>query len=202
MTAYDEANVSRETSDMLSAYVDLVKKWTPKINLISKGSIEDIWSRHINDSAQIFELAPRSGHWVDLGSGGGFPGIVVSILSKSSGAAHTFTLVESDQRKCAFLRTAARELGLDIAIKAERVESLDPLDADILTARALAELPVLLRFAERHLSSNGIAIFPKGATWQKEHSAAQAVWSYRCEAVTSTTNAAAAVLKIQEITRV
>ena len=202
MTSIDGLNVSRETSELLKAYVALVKKWTARINLISKASIPDIWPRHISDSAQLYALAPKTGHWVDLGSGGGFPGIVVAVLSKGDGSDHTFTLVESDQRKCAFLRTATRELGLSISVLAERVESIPSLQANVLTARALADLPTLLSYAERHLVPDGTAIFPKGETWEKEQTAAQALWSYRCEVVTSTTNANAAVLKIQEIARV
>ena len=202
MTAIAGLNVSRETLEALEVFVDLVKKWTPRINLISKSSVGEIWERHICDSAQIYDLAETKGHWVDLGSGGGFPGMVVAILSKGNGAKHSFTFVESDQRKCAFLRTAARELELDVNIIADRVEEISSLDADILTARALADLSVLLSFADRHLLNTGTALFPKGETWRKEHDAAQAHWSYRCDAVKSTTNPDAAVLKIQEIARV
>ena len=200
--AAEGMNVSRETSDRLVAFSALVEKWTPRINLISKSSLGDLWDRHILDSAQIFDLAPQSGHWVDLGSGGGFPGIVVAILSKGKGLDHQFTLVESDQRKGAFLRTTSRELGLGVSVLSQRIEDAAPQNADILTARALADLPMLLLFAERHLRSNGTALFPKGETWTKEHSDAQIRWSYRFEAIKSRTNAAAAVLKIQEIKRV
>jgi 16S rRNA (guanine527-N7)-methyltransferase len=118
------------------------------------------------------------------------------------GCSHQFTLAESDQRKCAFLRTAARELELNLTIHAERIENLAPMSADILTARALSNLGQLLGFAERHLLSTGVALFPKGETWQKEHDSAQNIWSYRCEAIKSETNAAAAVLRIQDISRV
>ena len=195
-------NVSRETSERLTAFSALVEKWTPRINLVSKNSLGDLWSRHILDSAQIFDLAPQSGHWVDLGSGGGFPGIVVAILSQGGGLDHQFTLVESDQRKGAFLRTASRELGLDVKVLSQRIEDAAPQSADILTARALADLPTLLLFAERHLKPEGTALFPKGETWIKEHSDAQTCWSYHFDPIKSRTNAAAAVLKIQEIKRV
>ena len=202
MNTFEGLNVSRETSDRLEAFVALVEKWTPKINLISKSSVADIRSRHILDSAQVYEHAPKHGHWMDIGSGGGFPGVVVAILSLGEGADHRFTLVESDQRKCAFLRTASRELGLGITVHSERIEALPPQDVDVLSARALADLKTLLTFAHQHLKSEGVAIFPKGETWLKEHEAAQTLWSYRCEPIKSETNAAAAVLKIQEINRV
>jgi len=195
-------NVSRETIDQLRAFEALVQKWSPKINLVSKSSLSHLWERHIIDSAQIFDLAPEKGHWVDLGSGGGFPGIVVALISKGLGRKHQFTLVESDQRKCAFLRTAGRELSLDIDVISERIEKIAPLDADILTARALADLGLLFEFAERHLKADGVALFPKGASWEKEHENAQGRWSYACEPIRSETNTAAAVLKIQDLARV
>jgi 16S rRNA (guanine527-N7)-methyltransferase len=195
-------DVSRETFDQLETFVALVEKWTPKINLISKSSIPQIWDRHIADSAQIFDLAPTQGHWLDIGSGGGFPGIVVAILSKGGGFGHRFTLIESDQRKCAFLRTASRELSLNIDVLPKRIEDVTSLQADVLTARALTDLTALLGFGDLHLKSGGTAIFPKGMTWQNEHTDAQNRWSYQCEAIKSVTNPAAAVLKIQDIVRV
>ena len=135
MTIKYDLNVSRETFSKLEAFADLVRKWNPKINLVSKNSLDDLWQRHILDSVQVFELAEGEGHWVDLGSGGGFPGIVVAILNQE---AQTFqvTMVESDQRKCAFLRTAIRELGLTALVKTERIEQLDGLKADLADCRA------------------------------------------------------------------
>jgi 16S rRNA (guanine527-N7)-methyltransferase len=201
MTIENALNVSRETFDKLAAFAELVRKWNPKINLVSKNSLDDLWQRHILDSVQVFELAEGEGHWVDLGSGGGFPGIVVAILNQE---AQTFqvTMVESDQRKCAFLRTAIRELGLTALVKTERIEQLDGLGADILSARALADLTQLLDFTELHLNSDGTALFPKGQNWRSEDSDAKQVWSYALEAVESKTNPTAAILKIKDITRV
>lgn len=195
-------DVSRETLDKLEAFVALVEKWTVKINLISKASVPHIWDRHIVDSVQIYDLAPKQGHWVDLGSGGGFPGVVLAILASEGPDPVKFTLVESDQRKCAFLRTASRELDLGITVQSERIEEIDPLGADILSARALADLSVLLGFAERHLSPGGLALFPKGAQWKKEDQEARKLWSYDCEPVKSRTSADAAILSIKEISRV
>ena len=195
-------DVSRETLDKLNAFVALVEKWTAKINLISKSSIPHIWNRHIADSAQLFDLAPSQGHWVDIGSGGGFPGIVLAILASERQDSFGFTLVESDQRKCAFLRTASRELDLGITVKSERIEEIAPLGADVLSARALADLSVLLGFADRHLSADGLALFPKGALWKMEDQDAQKQWSYTCEPVKSRTSADAAILSIKEIARV
>ncbi|HAC50579.1 16S rRNA (guanine(527)-N(7))-methyltransferase RsmG [Sulfitobacter sp. HI0082] len=201
MTIKYDLNVSRETFSKLEAFADLVRKWNPKINLVSKNSLDDLWQRHILDSVQVFELAEGEGHWVDLGSGGGFPGIVVAILNQE---AQTFqvTMVESDQRKCAFLRTAIRELSLTALVKTERIEQLDGLEADILSARALADLTQLLDFTELHLNPDGIVLFPKGQNWQSEDSDAKKVWTYALEAIESKTNPAAAILKIKDIARV
>ena len=201
MTIKNHLNVSRETLAKLEAFAELVRKWNPKINLISKNSLDDLWQRHILDSVQVFELAEGEGHWVDLGSGGGFPGIVVAILNQE---AQTFqvTMVESDQRKCAFLRTAIRELSLTALVKTERIEQLDGLEADILSARALADLTQLLDFTELHLNPDGIVLFPKGQNWQSEDSDAKKVWTYALEAIESKTNPAAAILKIKDIARV
>ena len=198
----DDLNVSRETLDKLQAFADLVQKWTSKINLISKPSVPEVWDRHILDSAQIYDLAPSSGHWIDLGSGGGFPGIVVCILAHGQGADQTFTLVESDQRKSTFLRTAIRELSLDARVLTQRIEEIAPLQTDILSARALADLDALLGFAEMHLKPGGTALFPKGAQWEKEHRDAQIQWSYDCDPIKSKTNPDAAILKIKDIARV
>ena len=106
-------NVSRETYDDLTRYAELVGRWTQKINLISKASLQDIWQRHIWDSAQIYDLGEPEGTWLDIGSGGGFPGIVVAIMAKRDNCARKGVLVESDQRKAAFLRTVIRELQLN-----------------------------------------------------------------------------------------
>lgn len=194
-------NVSRETLSKLEGFGKLVQKWTVKINLISKLSAEDLWERHILDSAQIFELAPSKGRWVDLGSGGGFPGIVVAILSQGANSDHEVILVESDQRKAVFLRTAIRELALNVTVLSERIEEIPPLKADILSARALAELTDLCDFAALHLAPDGLALFPKGEKWQKEIESAQDVWSCSFNAIKSRSNPDAAILKIKDIVR-
>ncbi|MFG6499136.1 16S rRNA (guanine(527)-N(7))-methyltransferase RsmG [Sulfitobacter sp. 1A13191] len=201
MSTENDLDVSRETFEKLKAFAELVRKWNPKINLVSKSSLDDLWPRHILDSVQILELATGRGRWVDLGSGGGFPGIVVSILNQEE---HRFdvVMVESDQRKSAFLRTAIRELDLTAKVKTERIEELECLEADVLSARALADLTKLLGFAELHLKRGGIALFPKGQSWQREDLEARQDWNYDLETVTSKTNSDAAILKIKDIARV
>lgn len=195
-------SVSRETLERLHQFEALVQKWTKKINLVSRRDASQVWDRHIVDSIQIYSLAPSDGPWLDIGSGGGFPGIVAAIMAKGVLSKREFTLVDSDQRKCAFLRTAARELDLNVKVYAERVEELEPVNASILSARALDDLNGLLNHAQRHLSQDGIALFPKGTTWRKEHEAARENWSYNLDVINSETNPDATILKITEISRV
>ena len=196
------SSVSRETFERLESFVRLVEKWNPKINLISKASVPAIWERHIADSIQLFALAPEHDVWVDLGSGGGFPGIVIAALSMEHSGNGSITLVESDQRKSAFLRTAVRELELSATVVSERIEKIAPLNADVISARALADLTGLLGYANQHLRKGGVGLFPKGAKWREEHEDAQRVWSYSCEPIKSLTDPLAAVLKIKDIAHV
>ena len=118
-------NVSRETVDRLEHFSRLVRKWTKSINLIAPSTLDAIWERHILDSAQIFEIAGSNWvTWTDIGSGGGFPGLVVAILDQDE---REITLVESDQRKCLFLNTVRRELNLSVRIVQQRIESHEPI---------------------------------------------------------------------------
>lgn len=196
-------DVSRETSDRLRLLANLLLKWNPRINLVSKSTLETLWTRHILDSAQIFDLVPHPvGHWVDIGSGGGFPGLVVAILAAEKDPSQTTTLIESDQRKCAFLRTVLRETGVSGAVLTKRIEQAEPQDADVLSARALADLSQLYEFAERHLSKSGTALFPKGVTWQKELREAEESWSFSHEVITSKSEPEAVILKLGDIRRV
>lgn len=196
-------NVSRETSERLEILADLLKKWNPRINLVSKSTLTHLWLRHIQDSTQLFHLAtPAVDHWLDIGSGGGFPGLVIALMAAEPGAPGKVTLIESDQRKCTFLRTVLRETGITAQVLDARIERAAPQDAQILSARALAELDMLLGFAERHLSATGTALFPKGVTWKKEVAKARESWSFELETITSITEPNSVVLKVKEIRRV
>lgn len=196
-------DVSRETLERLEAYGALLRKWNPAINLVSPHSLERLWERHFHDSAQIFKLAEAgAAHWADLGSGGGFPGLVIAILAKESRPDLRVTLVESDQRKAAFLATVLRALDLPASVVAQRIEKAAPLAANVLSARALAPLAQLFSFAERHLAVDGWMLFPKGARWRDEVAAAEKTWSFDMEAVQSQTESGAVVLKIKGLKRV
>ena len=203
MTAQGALNVSRETERRLSIYADLLRKWNRSINLVSKSTISDMWMRHIVDSAQLFKIAPHSiSHWADLGSGGGFPGLVVAIMAMETGSPERITLVESDIRKCTFLRTVIRETGAPAQVVTDRIEKVVPLQADVLTARALADLSTLLGFTERHMKPDGVAIFPKGANWQKEVEEARTKWHFDYRFDKSETETGPVILCITGVSRV
>lgn len=197
----DKLNVSRETMERLEIFSNLLKRWNPKINLVSKNSLSELWDRHILDSVQVFRCVDVQGHWVDLGSGGGFPGMICAILAKESSPETRFTFVESDQRKSAFLRNAARECGASCTVLSRRIEAIDPLNADILSARALADLKTLLSFCNRHLRQDGTALLPKGENWKKEVSDARKEWKFEAEPITSITEPQAVILKIKGVSR-
>jgi len=196
-------DVSRETSERLEIYATLLRKWNPRINLVSKTTLPNLWTRHIADSAQLYDLAPHPvDHWADLGAGGGFPGLVIAIMAMETGSPRRVTLVESDARKGAFLNTVIRETGARASVIIDRIEETEALMADVLSARALADLPTLLGFAERHLAPGGTAIFPKGATWEKEVSAARKAWKFDCQVANSETEDGPVLLRITGAARV
>lgn len=193
-------NVSRETVEKLIAFEVLVLKWNPSINLVSKESAKDLGLRHIVDSCQVFDLIDlKEGIWTDLGSGGGFPGIVVAILAQEKSPKSTIHLVESDTRKATFLREAARQLAIPVVVINQRIENLLPENAQVISARALAPLVDLCAFANRHLASGGRAIFPKGATYQDEIAEAQKRWVFDLKVHPSKTNMSAAILELWNI---
>ncbi|MDB6178163.1 16S rRNA (guanine(527)-N(7))-methyltransferase RsmG [Paracoccus sp. Z330] len=197
-----KVDVSRETMDLLKEFQALAEKWNSRINLVSGSTLPAFWDRHISDSLQIFEnAAPFSGHWADLGSGGGFPGIVLAVAFRETDL--SFTLVESDQRKATFLRTAIRELSLTNAkVKCDRIERIPSLNADYVSARALAGLPVLLTFLDLHLRASGEAWLLKGRNWQAEVDEARENWAFNLETFPSKTSDEAAVLKVSEVSHV
>ncbi|MEM6621145.1 MAG: 16S rRNA (guanine(527)-N(7))-methyltransferase RsmG [Pseudomonadota bacterium] len=192
-------NVSRETSERLAQFEDLVRRWSTRINLVSRRDLDHIWPRHIADSIQIFDHAPQADTWLDLGSGGGFPGLVCAILSADNNDPTKFTLIESDARKCAFLREATRLLDLRADILTARIETVPPQQFDVVTARALAPLPQLLALSHPFCSPQTVCLFPKGAQAESELTAAQANWHILVERVPSRTDPGATILKLTDI---
>ena len=193
-------DVSRETIEQLSVYETLLKKWNPRINLVSPTTLATADTRHFKDSAQLHNLIPKDAKaLLDLGSGGGFPGLVLAILSHETHPDSAMTLVESDHRKATFLRTVIRETGLSTAVEAQRAESLQPQNANLLTARAMAPLDKLIGYAQRHLSPSGTALFPKGKDWQKEVDHARKQWKFALKTHRSQTDPSAVILDIRDI---
>jgi 16S rRNA (guanine527-N7)-methyltransferase len=195
-------DVSRETEGRLDALVAHLAKWNAAINLVGRSTLGEVWTRHILDSAQLFELAPNGAQsWADLGSGAGFPGLVVAILAAERAPGLHVILVESDQRKAEFLRSAARLCGVAVTVHAERIDTVPPLHADVVSARALAPLTDLLGFAARHLRPGGVALFPKGAGHEAEVAAALERWRFSVQKHSSRTDRDSVVLRIGDIAR-
>jgi 16S rRNA (guanine527-N7)-methyltransferase len=162
--------VSRETEERLARFVALVEKWQRVENLVAESTLRDIWRRHVADSAQLVPLFPVASRWLDLGSGGGFPGLVIAILVADRPGA-VVHLVESNSRKCAFLRAAQRETGAPAIVHHGRIADVlagwsDPVD--VITARALAPLTELLRMTGPLISAERPAAFLKGADYRTE----------------------------------
>ncbi len=196
-------SVSRETTERLRLHLDLVRKWNPAINLVARSTLDEGWTRHTRDSAQVLGLAPDSPRlWVDLGSGGGFPGLVIAILLAELVPACIVRLVESDRRKATFLREAARNCGVSVDVITERAESLVPCQADVLSARALAPLTDLCGLAHRHLAAGGRAIFLKGRVHAAELDAAAHRWTFTSSVRASITDPAAAVVALESLRHV
>jgi len=198
----DQLNVSRETVQRFEVFSDVIRKWNPKINLVSKSSLEVLWTRHIVDSVQVYRSIETSRKWVDIGSGGGFPGLIVALIAADEAPEMAVTLIESDKRKSVFLRTAARECGVKVQVISDRIEKIESQKADVLSARALADLNTLLGFAHRHLDVDGTALFPKGVTWKKELEDARQHWHFEMEPITSLTEPDAVILKLRGVARV
>ena len=188
--------VSRETRDRLRDYLALLRRWNARINLVADAPEEEQWSRHILDSLQLVPLLPDPGEpIIDLGSGAGLPGLV---LAAATG--RETHLLESDRRKAAFLIEAARALGLGrVHIHPVRIEAATVPPAAVVTARALAPLPVLLVHAHRLLAPGGTALFPKGRSADAELTAGLADWTMKVERFPSRTDPAATILRLREI---
>lgn len=193
--------VSRETLARLDLLAGLMTKWQKSINLISPATVPQLWSRHILDSAQVMDQAPEKAKtWLDLGSGGGFPGLVCAAIASETHPELRISLVEADLRKAAFLREAARQMGLNVGVFSRRIEDLPPQQADVVTARALAALPVLCGYAHRHLVPMGVALFQKGARHAEELESARKDWHMSVTVIPSVTDAEAVILRIERLT--
>ncbi len=183
------------SGEKLRQLAGLVARWSEKINLVSKGDIPHLWERHIQDSLAIVPYIPAGTETaIDLGSGAGFPGLVLAIATGIK-----FTLIESDARKAAFLMEAARETGAPAKIINARIEAAKVTPAPLITARALAPLDKLLGLALPHLAPGGVCLFPKGRTVEDEILAAKRLWHMDVERCKNAASADACILKVSQI---
>jgi 16S rRNA (guanine527-N7)-methyltransferase len=190
--------VSRETYERLKVYAALLRKWNRRINLVSRQTEVDLWQRHFMDSLQLMSLLPeRVSRGIDIGSGAGFPGLVLGIATGI-----WFDLIEADARKAAFLREVAVATGAPVGIHAVRVEAARLPPSELVTARALAPLVNLLPMVSPLLLPGGIALLPKGSGVEEELTAAQAGWHMSVERHASVTDPGGIILRLSEVHRV
>jgi len=198
----NHSNVPRGTLSDYARWYGLLRKWNARINLVASKEVDQFWHRHAFDSWQLNAHLPEQwARLVDLGSGGGFPGLSLGILAKEKrvGEVH---LVESIGKKTSFLKTVSRELGLPVTVHTARAEALPPLKADVLTARAFAPLPRLLDYAAPHLTPNSVLILPKGETAEKEIKQAREDWQFDVERFKSATDSNASILRIENLRKI
>jgi 16S rRNA (guanine527-N7)-methyltransferase len=201
-------HVSRETAARLDRFVSLLLSWQNKINLIGPSSVPALWTRHIADSLQLIDLAPKhfksvAPVWADLGSGAGFPGLVVACALADVDGAYVH-LIEANAKKAAFLREAIRETGAPAIVHAERIEKIGPSLAskvDVVTARALAPLNELFAFLSPMLENGAEALLPKGQHLEAELTEATKYWKIRADIVPSKTSATGRILILRGLTR-
>jgi 16S rRNA (guanine527-N7)-methyltransferase len=194
-------SVSRETSARLEIFVDLLLQWQRTTNLIAPSTIAEIWTRHIADSLQLLRLAPDAHHWVDLGSGGGLPGMVIACALP---APASVDLVESNSKKAAFLREAARLAGAPAKVHAQRIEDFARRfegHVDVVTARALAPLTTLLGYVEPFVERGAQALLLKGQDVEAELTEAAKYWKIEADFVPSQTDAKARIVVVRRVSR-
>lgn len=197
--------VSRETLDRLSTYADLLKRWQSTINLVAPGTVGEVWHRHLADSAQVWAYRPADdATWLDLGSGAGFPGLVLAILGAEGGQSRHI-LVESDSRKAAFLREVARSTGVAVDIVCARIENTKTIatvgTVQCVTARALAPLPRLLPLVAPYFASSTVGLFLKGREVASELEEAARSWDFSAELKSSLTLTDSRIVLLSKLIR-
>lgn len=188
-------DVSRETAERLATYVERLQAWQRIKNLVASSTLDKVWTRHIADSAQLLDFAPAARHWVDLGTGAGFPGLVIAILLAGREGARV-DLVESNARKCAFLREVVRQTRAPAIVHAGRIEAVLPrLEGrpDVVTSRALAPLPVLVDMSRTLLDCGATGLFLTG---ENADDSFHRIAGYGFEAMPSRTHPGAAIIRV------
>jgi 16S rRNA (guanine527-N7)-methyltransferase len=187
--------VSRETSARLEAYLALLHAWSARINLVGRDTLRDPWRRHVLDSAQLLPYLPEDAKsLIDIGSGAGFPGLVLAILGVPG-----VELVEADARKCAFLREAARIADAEVVIHNRRCESVAPHPVDVVAARAVAPLARLLELSRPLLGPRTVCLFLKGERASEELTAAREAWTMRAERFPSRSDPRGVILRLEQV---
>lgn len=190
-------NVSRETFDKLELYAEILEKWNKRMNLVSKSSLYNKWSRHFLDSAQLWSFVPQKAKtWVDIGSGAGFPGLVIAIIASELKPSLQFSLIESDIRKCSFLRSVIREINLNVDVYTDRIENMNNIHFDVVSARALASIKELLIYSSNILAKNGTCLFLKGKSYANELNDATRSFSFDVDVIKSISSAEGRIIKI------
>jgi len=191
-------DVPRGTLDKLLAYERLLIDWQTRMNLVGPGTLPDIWGRHFADSAQLSRHVAAGRHWLDIGAGAGFPGLVLAAMDWGR-----FTLVESVQKKCRFLQAAVDELQLSatVSIICERIEALPTLGVEVATARAAAPLRTLFDWSLRHVRPGGVHVFPKGRNWAEEVESSAEGFAFDLETRDSITDPDARILLARNLKR-
>jgi 16S rRNA (guanine527-N7)-methyltransferase len=193
-------NVSRETFSKLQHYNNLLKTWQKRINLVSPSSFPQVWNRHFKDSLQLLPHIPEDASTlVDMGSGAGFPGLVLAICREKK---LDVTLIESDFRKCSFLENVSRETFCPVKILNSRLEEFLEIKADIVTARGLAPLENLLKYADKFCHKDSTCLFLKGKMFEQEIEQAQKKWEFSLEIFPSLTDSTGRILKISSLKRI
>jgi 16S rRNA (guanine527-N7)-methyltransferase len=201
--------VSRETVQRLETYAALLQMWQPTINLVASSTLPDVWHRHFADSAQLLALAPAGSlSWLDLGSGGGFPGLVIGLMLAERWGSR-LTLIESDARKSAFLREVVRQTGLGallrVDILADRIETAANTASvgtvDVISARALAPLNRLLGWCQPYFGGKTVGLLPKGRDLAAEIEVARAHWRFAAELVESRTQEDGRIVVLRDLAR-
>jgi 16S rRNA (guanine527-N7)-methyltransferase len=190
-------DVPRGTMGALARYNEMLVDWQSRMNLVGPATLDDIWGRHFADSAQLMRVAPKGGLWLDIGAGGGFPGLVLAAMDWGR-----FVLVDSVAKKCRFLEAVKAELQLaNTTVLNARVEALPTIGADVVTARAAAALDVLFDWGIRHARPGGLFVFPKGRRWAEEVDAARTKFRFDLETFPSMTDPDARILVARNLKR-
>ena len=191
-------SVSRETIEKLEIYIALLQQWNKKINLVSQQGMDQVWKRHVYDSFQLIRYLDSSVKSIaDLGSGGGFPGLILALSTDIP-----VILIESDMRKTIFLREVLRQTKTQATVLCQRIENVNAISADVVTARALTSLTQLLEFSKNILNKNGYCLFLKGRSVNLEIEEAQKDWKINYKTFSSQTNADGVIVKINQFERV